>query len=79
MKTVMNTAMEYAKTKNVIAVNCAEGLCSLKSQEKGLSYIKNRCTKDIDSPTDGTVDRGKQRNTDLYANFICGVNGIKTW
>ncbi len=25
VKTVMNTAMEYAKAKNVIAVNCAEG------------------------------------------------------
>ena len=24
VKTVMNTAMEYAKAKNIIAVNCAE-------------------------------------------------------
>lgn len=39
----------------------------------------NRCTKDFDSPAGGTVDRGGQRNTDLYADYICGVNGIKTW
>lgn len=34
VKTVMNTAMEYAKAKNVIAVNCAEGVMLPKKAKK---------------------------------------------
>ena len=34
VKTVMNTAMEYAKAKNIIAVNCAEGVMLPKKGKK---------------------------------------------
>ena len=66
-KTVMNTALDYAKSKNVIAVNPAEGV------------PKDRCKQDADAPAGISVGRGKQSDADPYADLICSSDGLAAW
>ena len=79
-KTVMNTALDYAKSKNVIAVNPAEGVpLPKKIKKKPYREVKDRCKQDSDAPAGISVGRGEQSDADPYADLICSSDGPAAW
>lgn len=73
VKTVMNTAMEYAKAKNVIAVNCAEGvMLPKKVKKKAYRILKIDVQKTLTVPQVAQlIEAGKE--TPIYMQIIFAV------
>ena len=73
VKTVMNTAMEYAKNKNVIAVNCAEGvMLPKKVKKKAYRILKIDVQKTLTVPQVAQlIDASKE--TPIYMQILFAV------
>ena len=78
-KTVMNTALDYAKSKNVIAVNPAEGVpLPKKIKKKPYRELKIDVSKTLTLPqVFQLVEASKRR--DPYADLICSADGPAAW
>ena len=73
VKTVMNTVMEYAKNKNVIAVNCAEGvMLPKKVKKKAYRILKIDVQRTLTVPQVAQlIDASKE--TPIYMQILFAV------
>lgn len=72
-KTVMNTAMEYAKSKNIIATNCAEGVLFPKKVKKKEYRIRNIDVKKTLTLQQVFVLIEASKNTPIYMEILFAV------
>lgn len=73
VKTVMNTAMEYAKTKNVVAVNSAKGvMLPKKIKKKAYRILKIDVQKTLTLPQVGRLIEAS-KETPIYMHILFAV------
>lgn len=73
VKTVMNTSLEYARTKNVIAVNCAYGvLLPKKIKKKAYRVLKIDVQKTLTLPQVLKLIEGS-KETPIYMQILFAV------
>jgi len=72
-KTVMNTAMAYAKSKNIVAVNCAEGVMLPKKIKKKAYRVVNIDVKKTLTMEQVAILINASKNTPIHMQILFAV------